>query len=150
MYTVEVDQSGKIGDTKVPTVLAFSNSENHAILISATVKRACIRELRQRGQSGTNLYLRLFVIGLCLLLERHIQDIALVTIDIEYLGHNARIKEHLLNLLRRAGYRVSREKIRFRHIGKKSNAHKRAKSVFTGATEPDRRISLKVILARLK
>ena len=35
---VEVDQSDKTGDTKVPTVLAFVNDESYAILIPATVR----------------------------------------------------------------------------------------------------------------
>lgn len=43
---IEVDQSGKIGDTKVPTVLAFSNEDSHSILIPATVKRECLGFLR--------------------------------------------------------------------------------------------------------
>ena len=54
---VEVDQSGKIGDTKVATVLAFSNEEHFTILIPATVKRACLQRLRKRGKSGATLYL---------------------------------------------------------------------------------------------
>lgn len=41
--SVEVDQSGKIGDTKVHTVLAFSNSYGFSILIPANVKRECIK-----------------------------------------------------------------------------------------------------------
>lgn len=43
---VEVDQSGKIGDTKVPTVLAFSNGRSFAVLIPAIVKRECLKRLR--------------------------------------------------------------------------------------------------------
>jgi len=144
---VQVDQSGKIGDTKVPTVLAFSNAVGYAILIPATVKRACIQELRRRGKSGTTLYLQLFATGLYLLLKDYIQDLALVTIDVEYPGHDAEIKLYFLNLLRRAGIVVPAARIRFQHIGKKSGAHKRAKAVFTGATESDKVVGLGEILA---
>lgn len=144
---VQVDQSGKIGDTKVPTVLAFSNAESYAILIPATVKRSCLQKLRQRGKSGTTLYLRLFATGLYLLLKDHIQSLVLITIDVEYPGHDAAIKLYLLNLLRRAGITGSARKIRFQHIGKKSGAHKRAKAVFTGSEEPDRVIGEEEILA---
>ncbi|MFQ5855819.1 MAG: hypothetical protein ACE5LU_09280 [Anaerolineae bacterium] len=108
---VEVDQSGKIGDTKVPTVLAFSNADSYAILIPAIVKRACLQELRQRGKSGTTLYMQLFATGLYLLLKDHIQDLPLVAIDIEYSGHNAMIKQHLLNLLWRADVTVPAARI---------------------------------------
>ena len=40
---VEVDQSGKIGDTKVPTVLAFSNGKKVAILIPAKAKPSLMK-----------------------------------------------------------------------------------------------------------
>ncbi|MFQ6014099.1 MAG: hypothetical protein ACE5NP_01480 [Anaerolineae bacterium] len=146
-YVVEVDQSGKIGDTKVPTVLAFSNGDSYAVLIPAAVKRAYLRELRQRGKSGTTLYLQLFATGLYLLLKDHIQDLSQVTIDVEYPGHNVEIKLYLLNLLRRAGITVPAARIQFQRIGKKSGAHKRAKAVFIGAAEADQIIELGEILA---
>jgi len=43
---VEVDQSGKVENTRVDTVLAFSNGMNHAILVSAKVKRIVTKQLR--------------------------------------------------------------------------------------------------------
>ncbi len=144
---VEVDQSGKIGNTKVPTVLAFSDGSSYAVLFPATVKRACLRELRQRGKSGTTLYLQLFSTGLYLLLREHIQSFSLVTIDEEYPGRHDMIKLHLLNLLHRAGVAVPAGRIRFDRIGKKSGAHKRAKAVFTEDEEADRTIELEEILA---
>jgi hypothetical protein len=147
MTHVQVDQSGKIGDTKVPTVLAFSNEENYAILIPASVKRACLHELRREGRSGTTLYLQLFAAGLYLLLKDFMQDLAEVTLDVEYAGHSARIKEHLLNLLLRAGITVSAANIQFQHVGKRSRAHKRAKAVFTGALKPNKTVELEEILA---
>jgi len=54
---VEVDQSGKIGDTRVPTVLAFSDGNTYAIVIPAKVKRKCVHRLRRRGEAGTTLWL---------------------------------------------------------------------------------------------
>lgn len=36
---IEIDQSGKIEDTRKDTVLAFSNGKNYSILIPAEVKR---------------------------------------------------------------------------------------------------------------
>ena len=69
---VEIDQSGKIGDTKVPTVLAFSNGKRSAILIPATVKRECLLSLREQGIAGKTIYMKLFAVGLYLLLKDHI------------------------------------------------------------------------------
>ncbi len=54
---VEVDQSGKIGDTKIPTVLAFSNGKKLSILIPAKVKRECILRLREKRKLETRLYM---------------------------------------------------------------------------------------------
>ncbi len=150
---VEVDQSGKIGDTKVPTVLAFADTESFAILIPATVKRDCLQALRQLGKSGTTLYLDLFAIGLYLLLRDHIRKFTLVTIDIEYPGHENKIKEHLLNLLVRAGVSVEADRIRFDRIhvgGKKPRAHDKAYYTYHGEQRPDRVITLEEILAEVK
>jgi hypothetical protein len=55
---VEVDQSGKIGDTKVPTVLAFSNGKKFTVLISAKVKRECILHVRKKMKMETRLYIQ--------------------------------------------------------------------------------------------
>lgn len=144
---VEVDQSGKIGDTRVATVLAFSNEESCAILIPATVKRACLRELRKQGKMGTTLYIHLFATGLYLLLRDHIRNLEYVVIDVEYPGHEAKIKQHLLNLLWRYGASASGEIISFQPIGKKSNAYTKALSVFVGSIQPDKIIGTKDILS---
>lgn len=152
MY-VEVDQSGKIGDTKVPTVLAFANSDSYAIFIPATVKRDALKALRQLGKSGTTLYLELFAIGLYLLLKDHIQKANLVTIDIEYPGHNDKIKERLLHLLQRAGVSLEADQIRFDLIhqgGKKPSAHDKAYYTYHGEIEPDRVITLEDFLNEVK
>jgi hypothetical protein len=122
-YVVEVDQSGRIEFTSHDTVLAFSDGESFSVLIPASVKRACITELRSRGLSGPTLYVRLFATGLYSLLKKHIQKLSRVTIDVEYLGKEAQIEEHLINLFRRAKHKVDAEQIQFRLIGKKSSAH---------------------------
>jgi hypothetical protein len=143
---IEVDQSGKIGDTRVPTVLAFSNAESCAILIPASVKRACIRYLRQHKKAGTTLYLQLFSTGLYLLLKESLLQNCRITIDIEYPGHSAKVKEHLLNLLHRANIAGIEENIQFAYIGKKSNAHARAYEVFVGLRQADRTISYQEVI----
>lgn len=147
---VQVDQSGKVGDTKVPTVLAFANGDSYAILIPATVKRDCLHTLRQWGKSGTTLYLEIFAIGLYLLLKDHMERLSLVTIDVEYPGHDNKVKERLLYLLRRAGISVRSDQIRFAliHRGKKKPpAHNKAYYTYRGDESPDRTISLEEILA---
>jgi hypothetical protein len=151
-HVVEVDQSGKIGDTKVPTVLAFSNDKKRAILIPATVKRACLRALRKAGK-GEALYYLLFATGLFLLLKDDMEAIQRVTIDIEYRNKEARIREHLLNLLQRAGKKVAAHQIQFDRIhrgGKKPAAHDKAYYTYRRALKPDRVIGLADLLEEFR
>ena len=144
---VEVDQSGKIGDTKVPTVLAFSNGKRFAILIPATAKRECLLALREQGIAGKTLYMKLFAVGLYLLLKDHIHRLSQVTIDLEYPGRNAEIKLYLMNLLNRAGISYDPTSIHFGQVGKKSRAHDAALGVFIGESEPGRKVTAEEILA---
>lgn len=147
---VEVDQSGKIGDTKVPTVLAFSNGKDYAVLIPATVKRECLLRLRATTQSGKTLYLRLFAVGLYFLLKDHIKEFTQITIDMEYPGRNAEIKLYLMNLLNRRRISYNPATIRFAQIGKKSNAHSKALAVYQKIQKPNKQIVLSQILDEFK
>lgn len=147
---VEVDQSGKIGDTKVPTALAFSNHKQYSILIPATVKRKCIQRLRGKGKLETRVYIQLFAVGLFLLLRKNIQSAEQVVIDVEYPGHEAKIKEHLINLLHREGIGIHRTKIQFGFVGKKSRAHHVAIETFKGKLKPDQIIQLEQVLREFR
>ena len=149
MHYIEVDQSGKIEYTRTGTVLAFSDEISFAILIPAAVKRECVRSLRAQGKSGPTLTLQLFATALFLLLKDHIADIALAIIDVEYHSRDREIKQHLLNLLRRAGHTVSSDQFVFQEIGKKSPAHKKAVETFRGKIKPDREIGLEELLEQL-
>lgn len=147
---VEVDQSGKIGDTKVATVLAFSNGRQFTILIPARVKRECVRHLRGKGKLETRLYIQLFAAGLYLLLKRDIKSLDQIIVDFEYPGHEAKIKEHLINLFQRAGVKVHPAKIQFDYVRKKSNSHKLAIETFKGKAEPHQVIRLEQILREFR
>lgn len=136
MHLVEVDQSGKFEATGQHTALALANTICFTVLIPATVKRDCIRELRKRGIQGPTMYTRLFATSLYFLLRNHVEQVALVTIDTEYEGRDAQIKQHLLHLLRRANYTVDAAQITFGHVGKNSAAHDAALAVFRGKTRP--------------
>jgi hypothetical protein len=143
---IEVDQSGKIEDTASNTVLAFANGASFVILIPAREKRLCLQALRARGKTGKSIYRLLFATALFFLLKDAIARRSVVTIDIEYQGHDAGIKEHLLNLLRRANTAVDAHQIRFAYIGKKSPAHTKAYDVQRGRAEPNRVVSAEELL----
>jgi len=147
---VEVDQSGKIVDTKVPTVLAFSNGKQYTILIPSTVKRECIQSLRGRNKLEKRLYIQLFSVCLYLLLRKDALKLNQITIDIEYPGHESKIKEHLINLFLRTGIRISPAKIHFDLIGKKANVHTLALGAFKGRSKPNKTIRLDEILREFR
>jgi hypothetical protein len=147
---VEIDQSGKIGDTKVPTVLAFSNGKQVAILIPATVKRECVQQMRGKRKMETRLYIQMFSVGLFLLLKNQLRSLTQITIDAEYPGHELKIKEHLINLFRRAGIKVAPECIQFGNVGKKSNAHIVALATFKGDQLPSKTVNTDEIMKEFR
>ena len=147
---VEVDQSGKIGDTKVPTVLAFSNGESYAILIPATVKRKCLLALRERGKETDSLYIQLFSVCLYLLLKSHTKRLTQIVVDVEYPGHEPQINQQILHLMRRAKITHSRFQVSFDRIGKKSQAHDKAWNVYKRKERAGKVIGFREIMAEFK
>ena len=144
-HVVEIDQSGKVEDTKEDTVLAFANGITFTILIPAIVKRKCVQILRENGLSPKIFYLQIFVVGLFFLLKDHIANMSHVIIDREYLGKDADIKLYLMNYLRRRQYRVDSEQIHFGHIGKGSAAHSLAIDTLRKRKQPNRKLTLEDI-----
>jgi len=147
---VEVDQSGKIERTQVNTALTFSDGIESSILILAVEKRECIKKLRQSGLSGANLYLKLFVAALFLLLKDYLDRLEVITIDIEYPGKETEIRVLLLDLIWKIDPVFSRERIVFRNIGKKSRAHLKGLAVYRGEEQPDRKVRARELLRLVK
>lgn len=150
MVNIEVDQSGKIERTQVNTSLAFSDGLAASILILAVEKRTCVRRLRQRGKSGTTFYLKLFAAALFLLLKDYLDQLEVITIDVEYPGREDEIRVMLLNHIWKIDPGFSKERIVFRRIGKKSQAHRKALAVYRGEEEPDRKVRARELLRLVK
>jgi hypothetical protein len=149
-HVIEVDQSGKIERTQENTVLAFSNGIGSSVLILAVEKRECVRRLRQRGETGKTLYLKLFAAGLFVLFEDHLDQIESITIDVEYPGKEAAIRSMLLNHIRKRIPAFPGERIVFRRIGKKSQAHHHALAVYRGLEQPIRTVRARELLRLLQ
>jgi len=147
---IQVDQSGKIERTQRNTALALSNEIEYAVLFLAVEKRESVARLRQRGESGKTLYLKLFAAALFLLLEDHLDQLDEIVIDQEYPGKESQIRELLLNHIWKVSSSFSRERIVFRQIGKKSPAHRKALAVYRGKARADRKIRARDILRLLK
>ena len=150
MSNVEVDQSGKIERTQVNTALAFSEGIEASILILAVEKRECVKKLRQRGESGRTIYLKLFAAALFLLLKDYLDQVKVITIDTEYPGKEAEIRAMLLNHIWKTDPAFSKERIVFRRVGKKSPAHRKALAVYRGEEEADRKVRARELLRLVK
>lgn len=135
---IEVDQSGKVEDTRVDTVLAFSDGISGSVLIPAEVKRKCVEFVRDDKHKTKTLYLRIFCAGLFLFLKDHLPDLDQIIIDIEYLGREHDIKALLLRLIWKLDPNFDPDKIQFAPIGKDSPAHIRAYAIFAGDNTADR------------
>ena len=143
---IEVDQSGKIEQTAVNTVLAFSDGEQRTLLIPAQVKRQALVYLRGREKSRKSSVLLVFSAALFLLLKEIAEQITLVIIDREYEGHEATIRGRLLQLLREADLQVRADAIAFGSVGRKSEAHYLAWRVHKGEISPDHQVTLSELL----
>ena len=145
----EIDQSVKIENTSADTALALSNNINYAVLIPASVKRNCIRSMREGNQRGTSAVLRVFSAALFLLLEKHLKRIEQIVIDTEYPGHEGKIKSMLLNWIRKRRPDFSPANIIFARVGKRSPARKKAINITRRKEKPDRVLTAVEILALL-
>lgn len=149
MSTVEVDQSGKVERTHTDTFLAFSDGLHHVICIPAQVKRAgqaTLRARRRRRKSKKSIYMRLFAVGLFLLLKDHLADLGQIIIDTEYTGRESEIKGMLLELTRCIKPDYPAERITFQRIGKRSSAHNLAWETHRGRRKPDHTVTEEELL----
>lgn len=130
---IEIDQSGKVEDTKKLTVVCLANGKAKTLLISAQEKRKVLIVMRALDKPHKNFVFRIFA-GLIFLLIRD-EKVDSLVIDREYPGHEAVIRNILLSLFDKN--KIKSPKVSFGQIGKKSRAHKEAISVFHGKRKPD-------------
>lgn len=133
--TYQIDQSGRVENTSKPTVVAFSNSKNKSIYISAVEKRKVHLLFRTAKRPGIFAY-KTFAILIYLLIKNHLREIKTLTIDKEYYGKEALIKKYIIELIRKGGQKYDPSNIHFSEIGKHSNAHKEAITVFRKKKKP--------------
>lgn len=118
---LEVDLSGVLGKTSIPTVVAFSNKKKASILVLGRDKKEIISTLRLVKGITIRTYLRLLAVLI-----------------------------FLLELLRNEIPDFPKENIQFSRVGKASGAHKLANSVFSAKIKPDKLTTAKEILEFFK
>ena len=138
----QIDQSGKIEDTRRLTIVAFANGKCKALKILAVEKQKLINTMRKLDYPKKTFIYKIFAGLIFLLLKK--EKVNEIIIDKEYPGHEATIKNIILQLFRRA--KIKTPQIRFDTIGKQSNAHKAALETFRGKRKADIEIKPKQVL----
>lgn len=139
---IEIDQSGKIEQTNVDTVVAFRNSEQYSVLLEKKIKVEILSEYRNKHK---DIHYRLFAILAFYCIRNYLTRIELIVVDIEYEGRDEDIKRNLLRLIWRIRPNFDKKLIKFSRIGKESNAHKVAYQTFAGKLAPNKIITKKEV-----
>lgn len=109
---VEIDQSGRIEYTRKPTVLAFSNSKQYSIMISASEKQYLQRIYHKAGKSRI-LMIKTSAVLIYLLIKHKLKSGDEVIIDREYEGYDRVIKEYLLQFAKKDNLIIEKSSIHF-------------------------------------
>jgi hypothetical protein len=141
-HHIEIDQSGRTDRFNEDTALALSDGIQHAILLSAAVKRACYHKLRARNLSKKVAAVTIFAAGLVILLQSQARQLETICIDLEYPGWDGGILQQLLRHLRW----LRKSQIRFGVIGKESRAHDLAWATFRRKRVANKKVSVEELL----
>jgi len=132
---IEIDQSGKIEDTRVDTALVFSNGKSKSILINKKNKRELQKIFRNMNKGHVFIF-KTFAILIFLLIKNDLMKIQHICIDLEYPGKDYLIKDYLLTIIRR--YRsFDKRDIVFTKVDRKTRAHGLAINVYREHIKPD-------------
>ena len=142
---IYIDQSGRVEYTSHPTVVAYSNHKNRAVIISASEKRKLKQVFREAGKPDI-FAIKIFAILIFLSIEKDLPKISSIIIDEEYTGKRPLIKKYLLETIRKKGLDFNPHNISFLEIGKKAGAHKKAIAVFRGDDKAEIKVtSLEIV-----
>jgi hypothetical protein len=149
---VDVDMSGRIEETNKPTALGLANGISVSVAMTAAQKRRAIAALKKlRPEQDVNLLHLLVFTGLLYYLLRPVMEqLTLVTIDLEYPGHDAVIKNRVITLLRNAGISVEKDQLTIGQVGKKSPAHELAYAVYAKKQAADQVVTAEEIVALVR
>lgn len=139
----QIDQSGKIEQTNINTIVALTNGKKFTVVLSKKDKRILEAIFKKMGKIKSYPYV-VFAALLAILLN--LADIKnKVVVDREYMGHENTIRERTLHFLYCLGVKNDLI-IEFGHVGKLSKAHDLAAKVGSRKVKPDKIASLKEVL----
>lgn len=119
MSYTEVNQSGKIEQFGMDTVVALSNGEMYFVLIPKKVKQDLFIKYKSKIRG---LKYKLFCIAIYYCLDSIISSETKIIICPEYLGQDLLLKSELVNLLVKNSKSFSHELISFEIITKKKRS----------------------------
>lgn len=154
-----IDQSPRIEDWTDHSVIAFSNSQNNAVIITSQLKREAKALLEARRVHKKSIKWILFAAGIYLAIKDHTKHITHITIDADFdRKTNTQIATWVMQKLTRywreqkLSPRFAVDAFSFESIKRKNYAHVLAYSIFTGAMKPkeDIRVKRRALLKLLK
>ncbi|MBI2657196.1 hypothetical protein HYX08_00710 [Candidatus Woesearchaeota archaeon] len=135
---IEIDQSGKIEQTDMHTVVAFRNDEQYSVLLKKKIKVEILTDYRNEYK---DIHYRLFAILIFYCIRNYLHKTQLIVIDIEYERRDADIKKHLITFIRKDYLDFDKNLIIFSRIGKESRAHRIAYQTLIGKLAPNKIIT---------
>jgi hypothetical protein len=141
----QIDQSGKIEQTNKPTVVALANGEVMTVKISAVEKQKLIKTIIELRRPHKTYKYDIFS-ALVFILLIQVYPVK-VEIDKEYPGHEAGIKERIIQFFERMNKEPP--EINFGLVGKKCQAHIRGLAVYKGKEKTNILVNSKDIISIL-
>jgi len=142
----QIDQSGKVEQTQIDTIVALANGTDGSVLCKTQTKRI-LQEVFRR-QKRAKLFPYLTFAALVAILIKICAPKRKVIIDTEYYGHNNLIRERIIAYLRLLGQQ-NMMPIEFGYVGKNSPAHTLAAHVGNKKRKPTKKVTLEEILKLL-
>lgn len=142
---IEIDQSGKVEDTRMNTAIAFSDGKSKSILIDRRKKRELQKIFRENNKGHVFIF-KTFTILIFLLIKDDLMEIQHISVDLEYPGRDYLIKDYLLRMIREHRSFDKRD-IVFTKVGRKTIAHQLAINIHRGHVKPDIVVTKKDIIA---
>ncbi len=141
---IEIDQSGKIEKTSVPTVLADSQGNYVWILPK---DKAYLQDFFRKLGKPRMFIIKTFAALVTLLILKSKKEEHHYQLDTEYIGLDSEIKTFLLLYLSKHTMYIDKELISFKQITKKSMAHEYAIQTYRNLrNDSSNRVSLRQIL----
>lgn len=144
LVKIEIDQSGKVEQTSLDTVIALANNVRYVVVLPKKTKRALQTIFRRQGRQRMFVYVTFA--ALAAIIIKQAKPKTKISIDIEYQGHEDFIKQQILEYLRKLRVK-SVPALDFNLVGKSSPAHNLAAQAANKKVKIDKVITLETVIS---